>query len=352
MKKTVCCTLILCLTLALALPALAQDGSWGQINQPIERPDGWTRYVHDDRFVLGERQAAGEAGGETLYRQAWGSYPSLDGSTVCVPMAMELARQHLNMQDQDLNGFVSFSTTHAAYERLIGAKPNPTVSIASQNTMLDETRPVDLLLATEPSDEELAMAADAGVELVRAPFCYDAFVFIVNADNPVQSLTVAQIRDIYTGSTRQWGDVGGREGDAIIPYQREKNSGSQTAMENLVMQGVALAAARPNLIVESMGALIGRVGDYDNGVHSLGYSYLYYVDTLYKSGQIKVLSIDGVAPTPEDLRSGAYPFGTCYYAVYRRGDENAAAFAEWLTSPEGQRCVRQAGYIPYVEPED
>jgi len=60
------------------------------------------------------------------------------------------------------------------------------------------------------------------------------------------------------------------------------------------------------------------------------------------------LAVDGIAPTEENLRSGAYPSTTCYYAVYRKGDAEAEAFANWLTSEVGQKCVRQAGYVPVM----
>ena len=75
------------------------------------------------------------------------------------------------------------------------------------------------------------------------------------------------------------------------------------------------------------------------------------MDSLYREGSVKVLKVDGVAPTGENLRSGAYPFTVYYYAVYEEGNENAAHFAGWLTSDEGQKCVAQAGYIPLRDAE-
>lgn len=350
MNKMRMASLISAVTLAaVSCTAAAESGSWNHINQTIERPEGWQCHVESSPFVLGESVPAGEINGTGIFTRDWGSYPSIDGSTVCVPMAMELARQHLQMQEGDLQSFVCFSTTHSAYERLISRKANPTVTLLSENAMMDDTHPVDLILATAPSDEELAMAAEAGVELMMVPFCYDAFVFLVNAQNPVDNLTVSQIRDIYTGKTREWGAVGGAKDLSVIPYQRPKNSGSQTAMETLVMQGVPLSGAADNYVADFMGTLLERVGDYDNGPAALGYSYLYYVNDLYHVDAIKVLAVDGIAPTTDNLRSGAYPFTTCYYAVYRKGDANAAAFAEWLQGSAGQSCVRQAGYIPYAD---
>ena len=65
-------------------------------------------------------------------------------------------------------------------------------------------------------------------------------------------------------------------------------------------------------------------------VNAIGYSYLYYVDSLYKSGSLKVLSVDGIPPTAENLRGGAYPYTVYYYAVYAEGNETAARFAEFI----------------------
>ncbi len=330
----------------MAALAEAASGSWGQINQPMEQPDNWQPIVENSLFTIGG--GVPMEGYPEVTVLDYGTYPSIDGSTVCVPLGMELARQHLGLSEDDLPGFVNFSTTHNAYVRLIGQKPNPTVVIGSRNAMMDPEKPVNLFLGTEPSDEELQMAAEAGVELMKVPFCYDAFVFLVNGQNPVSELTVEEIRQIYSGSIFSWDKVGGPSGQLIVAYQRPANSGSQTAMENLVMQGVALAGAEPAYVTDGMGDLVRQIGDFENGPQALGYSYLYYVDTMYKSGEIKVLTVDGVTPTEENLRSGAYPFTTCYYAVYRKGDALAEGFANWLAGPEGQQVVRQAGYIPVL----
>lgn len=339
LKKFLCVILV-----AVFLPLTALAGSWQQINQTIARPEGWEHYVTRADFQLGEKVPMPDS--SPLFLQQWGSYPSIDGSTVCVPLGMELARQHLNMAEEDLSGFITFSTTHSAYERLILEKPNPNVSLASLLTVLDPEHPVDLILVTSPSDEEQALAKEQNKELVMVPFCYDAFVFLVNTDNPVNSLTVEQIQQIYSGRYYDWGQAGGREGIPIEAFQRPKNSGSQTAMEQMVMRGQQLTSASDNYISDGMSDLVSQVGNYDNGRRAIGYSYLYYVNDLYKSGSVKVLSVDGLAPTPENLSSGAYPFTVSYYAVYCKGNELAKQFTEWLISDEGQRCVAQAGYIP------
>lgn len=331
-----------------ALPnKLLAEGSWGQINQPLSQGPEWMQIVENTAFPWAGDMEPVEIGGISINRVGYGQYPCIDGSTVSVPMAMEFARQHLGLTDTDLQSFVFFSTTHGAYEHLIHKTSNGGAQLSTQGKMMDWERPVDLIIATEPSDEELALAEAQGVTLVKEPLCYDAFVFIVHKDNPVNNLSLEQIQAIYGGDITNWREVGGDD-SPIIPYQREKNSGSQTAMENLVMGGKPLAGAKPIELISTMSGLMRRIGTYETSGQSLGYSYLYYVDTLYRDENVKVLSVDGIAPTPENLRSGAYPFTTSYYGVIRGGEEQATGglFLDWMLSPEGQRSIAQAGYIP------
>ena len=336
--------MLLCMAL-LPVFGTAENGSWTQINQSIARTADWQRFVQEPSdFQLGEAEPL--EGSEGLFLGSWGDYPSIDGSTVCVPLAMELARQWLDLPEEDLNGFVSFSTTPYAYDRLFHGKANPMVTIASRGVMMEDTHPVDLVLGTGPNADERRAAEEAGVKLRMVPVCYDAFVFLVNSKNPVDSLTVKQIRDIYTGAIARWEEVGGPAESLIAAYQRPHGSGSQTAMEELVMDGFQLQAAESNYISNGMADLIAQVGNFDNSANAIGYSYLYYVDSLYKSGSLKVLAVDGVAPTAENLQSGAYPFTVYYYAVYAEGNAVAERFADWLVSEEGQACVKQAGYVP------
>ncbi|MBO2515645.1 MAG: hypothetical protein CW338_00010 [Clostridiales bacterium] len=334
------------LVLSAFLPAaFAEGGSWGQINQDLGRGEDWRQIVDPETTAFRLGTAAPWAEDESVSIMDYGTYPSIDGSTVCVPLAMELARQHLGLPEEDPTGFVSFSTTPYAYERLIYGKPNPMSTLLSMNAVMDPAHPVDLILVTEPSDEELEMAAQEGCDLRYVPFCYDAFVFVDNTQNPVTGLTSAQIRSIYIGEIIDWGEVGGTPGSTILAYQRPKNSGSQTQMENTVMQGIRPVAAQQNYISDGMADLVQQIGNYSNAVDALGYTFLYYITSLYTNDSIRVLSVDGVAPTEENMRSGAYPYTVSYWAVYRKGDANTEAFVNWLVSDEGQEVVKAAGYV-------
>ena len=326
-------------------------GSWRHINQEMPRADNWQKIVTDSEFRIGEKTS--KFGNWWVFDVGFGTYPSIDGSTVVVPMVAEFARQHLDFTDNEANSFSRLSQTHAAYLNLINRAPNlmrGSVSRSENHYYFDETQPVDIIIVTEPSEDELYLAAQAGVVLIQKPVCYDAFVFITHKDNPLDSLTVQQVRDIYSGRITNWREVGGKD-EPISAYQREENSGSQTAMLSLVMQGTPMLPPEMVEIVTGMGMLVDTVAEYRNDSASIGYTYKFYIDALYKNENIKILRIDDISPEDENLRTGAYPFSTCYYGVIRGGEEELTGgrFLDWMLSEEGQRCIVQAGYVPYVK---
>jgi phosphate transport system substrate-binding protein len=375
-KKKMLRAITLCLIALLLMSAAPVSGlgeSWSQMNQLLVKSDTWEQIVVSSRFSLGEAWPQATESGQTFTQVDFGAYPSIDGSTVAVPMAVEFARQHLGLSDADIHGFVAFSTTPAAYEHLIRRQPNGSAILVTQNAMMDDARPVDLFIGTEPSQEEQAMAEASGVQLTMKPVCFDAFVFIVHKDNPVNSLTVEQIQRIYTREFWYWTDVSeASEWAAAIaewedpyhnwedweeswltiePYQRNPGSGSQTVMENLVMKGKRLAGkGASGYFQNEMSALIEAIGGESSSTLAIGYTFKYYIDKLYQSEDIKVLAVNGVYPTAENVRSGAYPFSTSYYGVIRAGEEQETGglFLDWMVSEEGQQCIRQAGYIPYL----
>ncbi|NLB91749.1 MAG: solute-binding protein [Clostridiales bacterium] len=324
--------------------------SWSNINQPVSRPENWIKLVETSPFSLGETKEI-TVENLALTEMSYGTYPSIDGSTVAVPMAMEFARQHLPLNDNDIEGFVSFSTTHGAYEHLIGRQANIASQLPFQKVIMSQNHPVDLMIGTPPSEDELALAKEQGVTLVKEPVCLDAFVFIVHKDNPVEKLTVEQVQKIYSGEIDSWAELGG-EDLPIQAFQRERNSGSQTAMEEFVMKGVALKPEE-SFVVTTMGGLVEAIGTYQNNSQSIGYTYKYYIDTLYQNDDIKTIAVEGVPPTAQNLRNGSYPFITPYYGVIRQGEEEGTGglFLTWMLSREGQKCIAQAGYTPVMNIE-
>jgi len=260
-------------------------------------------------------------------------YPRIDGATALYPVyaAAAQALYDVNGLDQAAQTdvakrYVPCNTTTGAYNRLIAGD-------------------ADVIVVARPSAGQLEAAKAAGVELSLTPLGREAFVFFVNADNPVDGLTQQQIRDIYTKTITNWHDVGGRN-QAITPYQRPEGSGSQTAMLAQVMRGVPLAEAPREEIAEGMGGVLSRVSTYRNVSAALGYSFRWYATVMNPNAGIKLLTVDGVAPTPENIRNGTYPFIGDFYAVTRANPTpNTTALIDWLTSPEGQALIERVGYV-------
>ena len=320
--------------------------SYSYINEAIRKSEDWKQIVKDSKFQLGDTYIIEEQ----KYRY-YGTYPRIDGSTVALTMANEFAWQHLEMDDEKEGvSFVSFNSTHKAFMGLIHGDNSYGSVVYDEDghfVLMDNEKAIDLIIVTHPSEEELVIAADAGVELIIEPVCHDAFVFIAHKDNPVDSLTIEQIQKIYTGEITNWKEVGGND-EKIVAYQRQEGSGSQTGMIQLVMQGIPMADPIKVKVAESMSLLVEAVAEYKNESSSIGYTYLFYIDNLYKNPDIKVIEIEGIAPTPENIRNETYPLSTKYYAVIRAEDinETGGKFMDWMLSAEGQACIEQAGYIP------
>ncbi|HEY9060550.1 MAG TPA: substrate-binding domain-containing protein [Pseudobacteroides sp.] len=264
---------------------------------------------------------------ESLYTKT--DFPRIDGSTATYPLSMEMGKELLGMDDTGVKGFITHNTTHNAYINLINKK-------------------ADIIFVTKPSKEELDLAKKSGIELDVIPICKEGFVFLTNINNPVRTLTSKQIRDIYQGKITNWKEVGGDDA-AIIPYQREPNSGSQTLMESVVMNGLTLTEPPKEHIVIGMGDLIDRVADFSNAKNSLGYSVYYYASQMYTSRDVKFLAVDNVEPNKQSIKEGKYPFIVNYYAVLRKdetGNSNARKLLKWLLSSEGQNIVDKSGLVP------
>ena len=259
-------------------------------------------------------------------------YPKLDGSTALYPVYAAFAQAIYPLKPGEYySDHVILSKTGAAYERLLAGQ-------------------VDIIFVPAPSKAHQAKADAAGITLHLTPIGKEAFVFFVNAKNPVDGLSVAQIRQIYSGEITNWRDVGGRN-QRIRAFQRPENSGSQTALQKIMGDTPLQAAPREN-IAGDMGGIIDRVSDYYNFSDALGYSFLFYSTQMTAKKAIKLLNIDGITPNHANIRAGRYPFTNDFYAVTVAGREsdNVRQLLDWVQSPQGQELVQKTGYVPFTEP--
>ncbi len=257
------------------------------------------------------------------------TYPRIDGSTATIPLSENIAADLLALSAAEAKLFIKHNTTHNAYVNLIDGQ-------------------ADLILVTEPSADELKLAADRKIELEVIPIVKEAFVFLVNKDNPVNIITQKQIQEIYQGLITNWKTLGGPD-KAIIAYQRPDNSGSQTLMQAMVMKGLKLAPAPTELKPEEMSGLIEKIAAYDNSDRAIGYSVFYYANSMYSKETIKFIQVDGIEPNNQTISSGTYPYTSAYYAVLKKSEpaeSNARKLLAWILSAEGQKLAETSGYVP------
>ncbi len=279
-----------------------------------------------------QKDKHGQAGGQTgeaLLELA--EYPRVDGSTANLPMMAQI------MAD-------SVGITLAEAEQLTSCRKTADAWLALAEG------DADLLLVYEAAEMTKQQLAEIGTELTIEPIGRDALVFIVNEDNPVQSLTQEQLIGIYSGEITNWSEVGGDD-LPIVPFQRPDESGSQSLFVKLLMQGRQPMEAPTEFRPAEMGGLIEQLASYNNSADALGYSVFYYASYMYQQPGLRFLAVDGVLPSDESIADGSYPLLNEYYLAVRSADlvdeqSPVSKLYRWILSDDGKQSIRQAGYIP------
>ena len=158
-------------------------------------------------------------------------------------------------------------------------------------------------------------------------------------------MTTEQVRAIYSGEITNWSEVGGKN-EEIAAYQRNPGSGSQSMLIRF-MDGKEIMEAPSEMVDTMMSGIIEQVSDYRSKPGSIGFSFRYYVEGIIKNPDIKLLSIDGVAPTVENIKNGRYPITASLYAVTYEGNhnKNVEKLIDWILSEEGQEIIEKTGYV-------
>ena len=255
------------------------------------------------------------------------NFPRIDGSTSLIPLEAGIRAAIFGKSIEQAEKDVAHTTTWGSFKRLLSGD-------------------ADMIFSTPISAEQQKMADEAGIKLEQVPVVKEAFVFVVNAKNPVDALSQQQIKDIYSGKITNWKQVWGSD-EPIIAYQRNTDSGSQNYMIDF-MGETPLMEAPTELRPGSMGGLMDVIAPNDGSLGSIGYSVYAYAADMYGTGDnIKFIKVDGVAPTKETIISGEYPLSSYNYAIFRADEPEEGAvrrLAEWMTSYDGQLAAAKAGY--------
>lgn len=253
--------------------------------------------------------------------------PIVDGAAAVFPVYSAFVEATYPETTQIYDGVFEYNNTVGGY-KLLGEKA------------------IDIFFGAYPSKQQIEDAKEKGTEFEYTEIGKEAFVFFVHKDNPVTSLTADQIRKIYSGEITNWKEVGGND-EKILPFQRNEGSGSQSMLIRF-MDGTPIMEAPTELINDLMSGIIEKVSDYRNKKGSIGFSFRYYLEGIIKNPDIKMIAIDGIAPTIENIQNQSYPVTTPLYAVTYKDNpnENVQKLIDWVLSYEGQFIIEKTGYTP------
>jgi len=252
----------------------------------------------------------------------------MDGSTSTIPLEIAFRMGYYGETEDEATAKVKHNSTYGSFTNLVNGS-------------------CDLIFSALISDGQREAAEQAGLDLAEIPICMEAFVFVVNADNPVEELTVQQLKDIYSGKITNWKELGGNDAP-IEAFQRNLTSGSQNYM-TLFMGDTPLMEPITHITPATMEGLMEIVSSYNNALNAIGYSVYSYAANMYAdAGKVKFIKVNGIAPTPETLGDLSYPLLNYNYAIYDKNNPNTEIekIVNWILTEEGQKAVVEGGYVP------
>ncbi len=172
--------------------------------------------------------------------------------------------------------------------------------------------------------------------LVEHVIAKDGIAVIVHPSNPIESLTIAQVKAIYKGEINNWKELGGPD-LKIIAVGRDSASGTREFFHEHVMNKEDF---RTDMLEKASNAGVKESVKGTEG--AIGYVGLGYLDPT-----VKAVQINGVEPTADNVQTGKYPISRSLY-LYTNGQPTGLIkdFIDFVEGPNGQKIVREEGFVP------
>jgi phosphate transport system substrate-binding protein len=229
-----------------------------------------------------------------------------------------------------------------AVEAFMAKNKGISVSISASGSgdgakaLIDGSTPL-AMLSREMKESELKQAKEKGVTPKQIVIGYDCLTPIVHPSNTVKNLTMAQLKDIYTGKITDWKAVGGAPGPISV-VSRDSSSGTfEYWNEHVLKKERVFARAQ---MQASSGAVAQTVSKQKSAIGYVGLAYT-------KNPAIKVVSVDGVPGSVENTLNGTYPISRGLY-LYTSGEPtgDVAKLVNFILSDAGQKIVADVEYVP------
>jgi phosphate transport system substrate-binding protein len=259
---------------------------------------------------------------------------------LALPLAAQMARaDSLVLKGSDTLGA---KLVPQLAEEFKAQHPGTTFDIAAEGSttgiaaIIDGTAQIGMS-SREAKPAEVSAATAKSVSLKPTTVAFDGIAVIVNAANPVKSLTKKQVEQIFTGDVTDWSAAGG-SGGKISPYTRNTSSGTYSEFKELAMKKRDYAQDSQKLAGNEQ--IASEVAKNPNGVGYVGLAYI-------KAQGIKVVPIDGAMPSKESVLAKTYPYARPTF-YYTNGDPSGLAkeFVDFTLGDAGQKIVGQVGFVP------
>jgi len=194
-------------------------------------------------------------------------------------------------------------------------------------------------------DQEIADAKKNGVDPVEWKVAVDGISVILHPSNPIQTLTVTQLKAIYNGSYKNWENVGGKDAP-IITYGRQSNSGTYVYWQEHILQNQKYRTDMQSL--NGNADIADAVARDPNAIGYVGVAY-----AAARKGEVKIIPVQAKAdkpfyePTAENIASGKYPISRFLF-IYTNGVPTGGVkeYLKFIIGDEGQKVTEEVEYIP------
>lgn len=264
----------------------------------------------------------------------------IDGNAALIELTVPFQARQLGISQEEAAWRVSDGWDWNARARLLRGEIDLALVTTGPEGVMEQWAGTE---AAQPADnvaeEAPVETKDIWEDFAFIPIARDALVFAGRSENPVEALTIEQLGDIYGGSITSWEEVGGKVQpiEALAPYMG-------TTAGSMFNQFVFYDEEGSSLIVGDWEQLYRLEYRGKEGLGPLQWAKRWEDG---KAPSMRMLAIEGIAPTYQTVFDGSYPLSVTYYAVLRKGlpgDHPARQLTNWLLSDEGQQAIKLAGY--------
>lgn len=226
--------------------------------------------------------------------------PKIEAASAFYPFAANLV-QNIYSKDSYSKGLLQMVSTSQAFTDIISGK-------------------TDIIIATEPSDEQKETIKESNVNLEFKTIYLEPLVILLNNDNNIDNLSIEQIQQIYYGNNLNWNT-----------YQLEKNNGSQTCFESIVKNN---ELDKNHYEINTMPKIIDKIAVDKNGI---GYAFYSYYSKMHINNKAKIINVNN-----KEIKDADYPLLFEVYLIYRtdNNNENISKMVNWLETEEGQEFIK------------